>query len=153
MRKTEASMEKCSWIKGFFLGFGFHLEEDAEECLDFPASGFDKRGFLGGGKPNASDRDRFGIGDGGGVEDGDEVGGSSTGSSGGGEDEERVDLLLLLYVRMVLEDKEARAVGEVRDAITWEDKGTMKNQISRLFRDFGSLEDPATLGGAVNSIN
>lgn len=96
MRKTDASIEKCSWIRGCFLGFGFHLEEDAEECLDFFVSGFNKRGFLGGGKPSASDRDLFGIGDGGGVEHGDEVGGSGTESSGGGEDEEGVDLLLLL---------------------------------------------------------
>jgi len=96
VRKTDASIEKCSWIKGCFLGFGFHLEEDAEEYLDFFVSGFDKRGFLGGGKASASDRDLFGIGDWGGVEHGDEVGGSGAESSGGGEDEEGVVLLLLL---------------------------------------------------------
>jgi len=78
------------------LGFGFHLEEDAEEFLDFFVSGFNKRGFLGGGNPSASDRDLFGIGDGGDDEHGDEVGGSNTESSGGGEDEEGVVLLLLL---------------------------------------------------------
>jgi len=89
-------MEKCSWIKAFFLVLGFHFEEDAEGCLDFFASGFIKRGFLGGGKPSASDRGLFAVGDEGGVENGEEVGGSGAGSSGGGEDEEGVDLLLLL---------------------------------------------------------
>lgn len=44
----------------------------------------------------ASDRDLLGIGDEGGVEDGEEVEGSGVRSSGGGEDEESVDLLLLL---------------------------------------------------------
>ena len=104
------------------MGFDFHLEEDAEESLVFFVSGFDKRGFLGGGKPSASDRDLFGIGGGGGVGHGDEVGGSGAESSGGGEDEEGVLLLLLLYVRMVLEDME----GKVRDAITWEEQGRVE---------------------------
>jgi hypothetical protein len=90
-------MEKCSWIRDCFLGFGFHFEEDAAEDLNFFASGCDKRGFfVGGGKLSASERVRFAItGDKGGVEDGEEVGGSGAGSSGGG-DEERVVLLLLL---------------------------------------------------------
>lgn len=69
------------------------------------ALGCGKRGFFASGpKTRASDRDLFGIGDEGGVEDGDEVEGSGAGSSGGGEDEERVDLFLLLYVRWTLED-------------------------------------------------
>lgn len=63
----------------------------------FFASDCVKRGFFAGGrKLSTSDRDLFGIGDEGGVEDGEEVGGSGAGSSGGGEDEERVDLFLLL---------------------------------------------------------
>lgn len=85
------SMEKCSWIKGCFLGFGFHFEG-----LDFFGAGWVKRDFLGGGKPSASDKGLFAIGDEGGVEDGEEVGGSCAASSGGGEDEEGVALFLLL---------------------------------------------------------
>ena len=74
--------------------FDFHLEEDD---LVFFASGRGKRSFLAGGREfSTSDRDLFGIGDEGGVEDGEEVGGSVAGSSGGGGDEERVDLFLLL---------------------------------------------------------
>ena len=97
MRKTDASIEKWSWIKDCFLGFGLHFEEDAKEDLGFFASGRVKRGFFAGGpKVNASVRDLFGMGDEGGVEDGEEVGGSGAGSSGGGEDEEIVDLFLLL---------------------------------------------------------
>jgi hypothetical protein len=91
----EASIEKWSWIKDF--SFDFHFEEDAEEVLVFLESGCVKRGFFAGGrKLSTSDRDLFGIGDEGGVEDGEEVGGSGAGSSGGGEDDERADLLLLL---------------------------------------------------------
>lgn len=79
------------------MGFDFHFVEDEDEDLIFFASGCDKRGFLAGGrKLSTSDRGLFGIGDEGGVEDGEEVGGSGAESSGGGEDEDRVDLLLLL---------------------------------------------------------
>ena len=89
-------MEKCSWIKDCFLVFDFHFEEDAED-LNFFASSWVKRGFFADEREfSTSDRDLFGIGDEGGVEDGEEVGGSGAGSSGGGEDEERVDLLLPL---------------------------------------------------------
>lgn len=95
MRSTDASIEKWSWIKDF--SFDFHFEEDAEDDFLFFGSGCVKRGFFAGGRePSTSDRDLFGTGDEGGVEDGEEVGGSGAGSSGGGEDEERVDLLLLL---------------------------------------------------------
>lgn len=97
MRRTDASIQKWSWIKDCFLGFGFHLEEDAEEDLNFFASGCIKRDLFGcGGKVSAADRGLFAVGGEGGVGDGEEVGGSGAGSSGGGEDEERVDLLLLL---------------------------------------------------------
>ena len=89
----DESIEKCSWIKDCFLGFGFHFEEDAEEGLYFFALGCVKRGFL---KLSASDRDIFAVGDEGGVEDGEEVGGSGARSSGGGDDEGRAGLLLLL---------------------------------------------------------
>ena len=79
------------------MGLAFHFEEEAEEDLNFFVSSCDKRGFFADGRElSASDKGRFGIGDEGGVEDGEEVGGSGAGSSGGGEDEERVDLLLLL---------------------------------------------------------
>lgn len=76
---------------------GFHFEEDVEEDLVLFALDCDKRGFFAAGwKMRASDSDLFGIGDEGGVENGEEVEGSGARSSGGGEDEERVDLLLLL---------------------------------------------------------
>jgi len=97
VRKTEASIEKWSWMRDRFLGLGFHFEEGIEEDLILFAFGCDKRAFFSGGeKTRASDRDRFGAGDEGGVECGEEVEGSGARSSGGGDDEERADLLLLL---------------------------------------------------------
>ena len=97
LRRTDASIEKWSWIRDCLLGFRFHFEDGVEEGLVFFVVDCARRAlFADGRKLSTSERDLVGIGGEGGVGDGEEVGGSGAGSSGGGEDENGVGLLLLL---------------------------------------------------------